>query len=104
MKGATEQRHLYRYYTNVIKAQTGCESCHVFPADMDEVIFFHFDHIDPSNKVAKIAEMVSRTVAWKKILAEIEKCQVLCINCHKEKHGSLPHAFRNIPFGVRYDN
>jgi hypothetical protein len=31
------------------------------------------------NTVAKVA----RSYGWKKLLAEIEKCDVVCANCHK---------------------
>ena len=39
-----------------------------------------FDHL--GGTVAKIAEMVTYARA-KELLAEIDKCQVLCANCHR---------------------
>ena len=43
----------------------------------------HFDHIDPSTKVATIARMSSMSAV--KFNAEIDKCQLLCEDCHKAK-------------------
>ena len=45
-----------------------------------------FDHIDPSNKIMNVSIMISRMVrGWDYILNEINKCQVLCANCHARK-------------------
>ena len=42
-----------------------------------------FDHIDPNTKLTEIARIMSarRTL----VLKELEKCQLLCEPCHKEK-------------------
>jgi hypothetical protein len=42
-----------------------------------------FDHLDPSTKVRDIAKM--HTTNIKNLMKEIEKCQVLCANCHRIK-------------------
>jgi hypothetical protein len=44
-----------------------------------------FDHIDASTKSFSIASAITSTYSWNKILDEIEKCQILCANCHKIK-------------------
>lgn len=64
------------------KLRTGCEECGWVDADLPEAL--HFDHLDASEKVAGIAEhMAFETM--EAFLAEIETCQVLCINCHKRR-------------------
>jgi hypothetical protein len=46
-----------------------------------------FDHLDSSTKVMNIARLV-RTGQIEKTLIEIEKCEVVCANCHRERtHG-----------------
>ena len=45
----------------------------------------HFDHIDMENKEFDVSEMVRMWFSIEKIKKEIEKCQVLCANCHWEK-------------------
>ena len=42
-----------------------------------------FDHIDPSTKSFTIAKGSSASEV--KFQAELEKCQLLCVECHKEK-------------------
>lgn len=44
-----------------------------------------FDHINPLSKSFSISQGVHGILSWTKILAEIEKCQILCANCHKIK-------------------
>jgi len=39
-----------------------------------------FDHRDPASKTFVVSRMIGRS--WKLILAEIEKCDVVCANCH----------------------
>lgn len=41
-----------------------------------------YDHIDPSNKTAKVSAMVYAG-SMPLLLDEIEKCEVVCANCHR---------------------
>lgn len=45
-----------------------------------------FDHIDPEAKIKSIAS--SLTDSWEKFVTEVEKCQLLCQSCHREKTAS----------------
>ena len=49
----------------------------------DDLIVLEFDHL--GDKIENISDMVSQGTNWNKIYAEIQKCQVLCANCHKRK-------------------
>lgn len=40
------------------------------------------DHRNGEEKVSNVAKMIAR-YSWKTILAEIEKCDVVCSNCHR---------------------
>jgi 5-methylcytosine-specific restriction endonuclease McrA len=42
-----------------------------------------FDHVDPNNKSFTIAKMSS--VSEEKFWQEVDKCQLLCQNCHEKK-------------------
>ena len=42
-----------------------------------------FDHLNPSTKTFGIARGISDGLKWEQILLEIEKCQILCANCHR---------------------
>jgi hypothetical protein len=43
-----------------------------------------FDHLDPSQKEFDISNAYYK-VSWERLKAEIDKCQVLCANCHRIK-------------------
>ncbi len=46
-----------------------------------------FHHVDPSQKDRNIGHM--RNYSEKKLKKEISKCDILCANCHIEKHEKL---------------
>src|SRR5262245_51251640 len=41
-----------------------------------------FDHRDPSQKTAKISQLIATKRLWENIQAEIDKCDLVCANCH----------------------
>lgn len=43
-----------------------------------------FHHRDPNEKEFKIS--TANILGWDKLLAESEKCDLLCLNCHAEEH------------------
>ncbi len=45
-----------------------------------------FHHKDSSEKEFEIGNALALGVSLKRILAEIEKCEVLCANCHAIEH------------------
>lgn len=59
-----------------------CESC----GTTDNLEFHHFD---PSTKEFNLGN--SWTKAWDRILAELEKCYLVCYDCHRQEHES-PHG------------
>ena len=44
-----------------------------------------FDHIDRVNKRQTVSSMVCDGYSWESILAEIEKCEIRCANCHRRR-------------------
>jgi 5-methylcytosine-specific restriction endonuclease McrA len=42
-----------------------------------------FDHINPNDVIYRISEILTHKI--EKLLAELEKCQLLCIECHRNK-------------------
>lgn len=56
----------------------------------------HFHHVNPENKSFGIGG--THTTAWKKVKVELEKCVLLCGNCHSEVHdGMTPCPPRRFP-------
>lgn len=41
-----------------------------------------FHHLDPSQKDFKLSDMYSKS--WKSVLEELDKCVLVCANCHRE--------------------
>ena len=58
-----------------------------------------FHHTDPSNKKFGIASYSKARNCWKinssEIMSELDKCILLCSNCHREKHDSLNTEYQN---------
>jgi hypothetical protein len=45
----------------------------------------HFHHLDKETKLFSIGSNLNK--AMDKILEEVEKCILLCVECHKKEHG-----------------
>lgn len=44
-----------------------------------------FHHSDPSQKEFNLSKK-GHTISWDRALSEVNKCQLLCANCHRELH------------------
>lgn len=64
-----------------MKSERGCYVC---GEQDDSCLDFH--HIDPSIKDDVVRNVVKRGAAWPTIVAEVEKCLVLCANHHRQWH------------------
>ena len=62
-------------------------SCVVCGENHPAVLQFH--HLDPKEKDFDICYATHSGVGFEKIQAEIDKCVVLCANCHFKEHYSL---------------
>ncbi len=63
------------------KQKSGCRLCgeNSSPDALD------FHHIDPNTKLLSLSSMV-RSSGILAMLNEIEKCVVICSNCHRKMH------------------
>lgn len=61
------------------KMDKGCIDC----GYADNPVALDFDHRDPELKILGVSEML--TYSWRKIIAELDKCDVRCANCHRVK-------------------
>ena len=64
-----------------LKSQCKCAKC-----GDDRGYLLDYHHVDPSIKDEGIARMISNNYSYDNILKEIDKCIVLCANCHREFH------------------
>jgi hypothetical protein len=67
--------------------KTACIECgETHPACLD------FHHRDPAAKEGTVARLVAKNVKLERVKAEIEKCDVLCANCHRKLHWAETHG------------
>lgn len=59
-----------------------CENCGLVEKRLG---FFEFHHTDPSTKDREIGSMLN-SASMETINKELEKCVMLCPNCHKKEH------------------
>lgn len=72
------ERNLQRVeFLAQIKLERGCADC----GYNKHAVALDFDHKDGSGKHAAVSQM--RCGNMEKLLAEIEKCDVVCANCHR---------------------
>lgn len=45
-----------------------------------------FHHIDKDSKDFSISEAFARHMCWEDIVPELDKCILICLNCHREVH------------------
>lgn len=75
-----EQRQANRLYVAKLKQSKGCVDCGITDPNVLDL-----DHIDPSNKLAAVSQLVRESVSKARIDKEIDKCVVRCANCHRIK-------------------
>lgn len=66
------------------KKTLSCTNC-----QEDEPACLVFHHKDPKKKTIGISSMVNHGLAINTIKKEMEKCIVLCANCHRKLHWGL---------------
>jgi len=68
-----------------------CEEC----GEIFESHILDFHHLDPSTKEFELSVSNLTDQQWPKVLAEVDKCQMLCANCHRQKHKEEAHENTN---------
>ena len=92
---AKERRHTLKreFQDNIIAYLTGkcCSICN--ESDMRTL---EFDHINPDTKLFSVSQAVKLGYRWKDIAIEIQKCRILCANCHKKHTASQQGWYKNL--------
>lgn len=70
--------HTVRLYIWGILTRSNCADC----GESDPVVL-EFDHLDGSAKERDISSLRDCSIA--KLQSEIDKCEVVCANCHKKR-------------------
>ena len=75
-----QRRDNARGLVDRIKLERGCDQC----GYIENPAVLHFHH--NGNKTESVARMVSGGAPLQRIMAEIDKCELLCLNCHFTRH------------------
>jgi hypothetical protein len=73
-----------------LKTEIGCTDCgyNAHPAALD------FDHLPGSVKLGAISQLLKSGAAWHMVVKEIDKCELVCANCHRvrtaQRHNAGP--------------
>ena len=73
---ANLQKQQYKKRLVEIKEASGCVDCGI-----KNHIVLDFDHL--RDKRHNISQMIRENFTWKQIKKEIDKCEVVCANCHR---------------------
>jgi hypothetical protein len=76
---ANKQRNIKWF--NEYRKNLKCVKC-----DENHPACLEFHHIDPKKKEYSVSMLIYGTYSIKTILNEINKCEVLCSNCHNKEH------------------
>jgi len=105
-------RDAVRFRDRVIEAHwlkgNKCAHCGVKKGAKDEQgnnIKFELDHINPEEKSFTITDFI-KSFPWEEILVELDKTQLLCYECHKDKTAPLRgrnHGVTGYRTGCRCD-
>lgn len=77
------QRWIQRKIDAINYKGAKCQDCSIeFPKE--PYVIFDFHHNDPSEKDTDWVKL--RLKSWKSITKELDKCSLLCSNCHRKRH------------------
>lgn len=92
-KKARKVRYLAtREWLDNLKIQAGCALCGFTLGRVPKkrmklfAMLFEFDHVDPTTKSYNVCDM--KNYSRQAIQAEVDKCRVLCKECHCEHTGN----------------
>lgn len=75
------------------KAQHGCEDC----GESDPIVL-ELDHWE-DNKEEAVGRLVTDGAGWSRLQAELDKCAVVCANCHRKRTASRRSQYACMPTG-----
>lgn len=83
-KESTSNRSKRNFVPIVDKIKLALEECTLCKTKVTDgnTANFHFDHIDPSSKLANVSQIANHFTSIQFLFDEIEKCRLLCANCH----------------------
>lgn len=90
LRAGYARRHcsLKRWILRSYKIEKGCQVC-----GTKDWVVLQFHHLDPSTKSVRLGQKL-QNLGWDQMFEEIDKCAVLCANCHIREEHKKRVAFR----------
>lgn len=76
-----QYRSCLRTWVHYYKGSVGCERCTEY-----EPACLEFHHPNPNEKTRRVAILVCFNPSKVELLNEIDKCEIICRNCHRKEH------------------
>jgi len=77
------RRELKRYAVEYLGG--ACAHCGL---STNQYKVYDFHHIDDSNKKYSVSQLIGRLPKWEVLQEELDKCILLCANCHRIHHAN----------------
>lgn len=85
---AVKREERQKYVIDYLKNHP-CISC-----GEKDILVLQFDHRDPSTKLYNISNLVSYALSELTLKTELDKCDVLCANCHSKRTAYQVGSFK----------
>lgn len=83
VRNKKKKKEIRKYIEN-IRSSESCKKC---GENTDCCLDFH--HVNPEDKKFEIAVAAAKGVSLKTLNAELDKCIILCANCHRKLHAGI---------------
>lgn len=80
LKSKHKHKNMAKQFINLYKSKLPCL------CGESDYRCLDFHHINPDNKKKAVAELAAEGYNIPTIQAEIDKCEILCSNCHRKQH------------------
>ncbi|QPV64725.1 hypothetical protein I7X12_09030 [Halosimplex litoreum] len=88
--GPRTKRERLRRWSHERRAERGCRRC----SETDPVCL-QFHHSDPDEKSGSVGQLISDGAEESEVRTEVDRCVVLCANCHRREHFAPPTVEEN---------
>jgi hypothetical protein len=80
--------------TNITNLAEYFHTHHCVDCQENDFLCLEFDHL--RDKTADVGHLLANgSSSWQKILAEINKCEVICANCHRRRTGATSNSYKH---------
>jgi hypothetical protein len=83
VRNRTRRAERKKWFFETVLKYLSCSKC-----PESDPVTLEFHHLDPLTKDSDISRMVNEFRSKESILAEIQKCIVVCANCHRKIHAT----------------